>query len=246
MSNKDDFNAKLDAIQAIPNEQIQTPALPVDVFLQEAENLHHWSLADAEKLASIGITQEMIDDLPVRAGALREAQSLWFKDRYSQEEAQKEWAKKSPQAYTLRDELLHGFRYAYRNDETLLGRVSEIAEGSSHADMIQDLNDLSVLGDANNDPLNTVGFDTNKLAAAAEMADTLADVLATANGDKAEHNESKIFRDKAYTYLKELVDEVRDAGKYLFWKNETRYRGYISEYRRKHRSSATATNEITE
>ncbi len=78
-------------------------------------------------LSVVGITQEMIDDLPVRAGALREAQSIWFKDRYSQEEAQREWKAVSPEAYDLRDELLHDFRYAFRNDPVLMGRVSAIS-----------------------------------------------------------------------------------------------------------------------
>jgi hypothetical protein len=78
MANKEDYNAKLDAINAIPNDQIQVPAMPVDIFLQEAEDTYHWSITDAAQLATVGITQEMIDDIPVRAGALREAQSIWF------------------------------------------------------------------------------------------------------------------------------------------------------------------------
>jgi len=246
MANTEDYTAKLDVIKAIPNDQIQVPSIPVDVFLQEAENLYHWSNDDAAALKGVGITQEMIDDLPVRAGALREAQSLWFKDRYSQEEAQKEWGLQSPAAYDLRDELLHDFRFAFRKDPMLLGRVSEITDGTGPEDMIQDLNDLSVLGKANPEPLAAIGFDATKLETAAQTADAMADLLATANGDKAEHNESKMIRDKAYTHLKELVDEVREAGKYVFWKDEIRYRGYTSAYRRKHRSSSTTITETME
>jgi len=247
MANTEDYTAKLDAIQAIPDEQVQTLTVPVDVFLQEAENLHHWSSDDAAAIAVAGITQEMIDDLQVRAGALREAQSLWFKDRYSQEEAQREWALQSPEAYDLRDELLHDFRFAYRNDPMLLGRVSDIADGSGPADMIQDLNDLSVLGKANPAPLQTIGIEETKLDLAAQKADEMADLLAIANGDKAEHNESKIIRDKAYTYLKALVDEIRDAGKYVFWKDATRYRGYTSDYwRKRNRNKSKEEEESTE
>ena len=40
----------------------------------------------------------------------------------------------------------------------------------------------------------------------------MADLPDTANSDKAKQNESKTIRDKAYTHLKELVDEVREAG----------------------------------
>jgi len=217
MGNIDDYNAKLDVIQSIPDEEVQTPTIPVDVYLQESENLHHRSIADAVKLATAGITQEMLDDIPVRAGALRESESLWFRDRYTQQQAQKEWLVRSPDAYDMRNQLLHTFRFAFRKDPVLLSRVSDIADGSGHADMIQDLNDL-------------------------------ADLLATANGDKVEKNASKTIRDKAYTHLKELVDEVRAAGKYLFWRNPNRLKGYTSEFwkRKNSRKSSAEPEEENE
>lgn len=246
MSNLEDYNAKLETIKAIPNNKVQLPGMPVDAALQEAENLYHWSTDDAPTLAKVGITQELINDLPVRAGALREAQSLWFKDRYSQQEAQKEWKLKSPEAFDLRDELVHAFRFAFRKDKILLGRVDAIADGSSNADMIQDLNDLAVLGKSHKKELEAIGFDMTLLDTAAAKADEMADLLAAANGDRNEQSEAKLIRDKAYTYMKELVDEIRDAGKYLFWKNPERYKGYTSEFiRRKNRKSAEDTTEET-
>jgi len=164
MANIDDYNAKIGAISAIPDDKAPEPTMPVDVFLQEAENLYQWSLMDAAALAAIGITGNAINEIPVRAGACREAQSRWFKDRNSQLEAQREWGVQSPLAYALRDELLHTFRYAYRADDALLARVAQIAEGSTHADMIQDLNDLSVLGNNNPAPFQSLGFELGKLS----------------------------------------------------------------------------------
>jgi len=43
------------------------------------------------------------------------------------------------------------------------------------------------------------------------IAIQLTDLPATANGDKADPNESKIIRDKAYTHTKALVDEIREV-----------------------------------
>lgn len=237
MSNIDDLNAKLADIQAIPNEEVKEPGIPVDVFMQEAENLSKWSLDDLEALKVVGITKAMINDLAVRAGACREAQSIWNNDYRSQQEAQKQWAELSPLAYDLRDDLLATFRFAYRKDDALLSRVSAITDGNGHADMIQDLNDIAVLGRNNPDPLTGIGFDLAQLDVAATQADEMADLLAEANGDKADQNESKITRDKAYTYLKVLVDEIREAGKYVFRKDKKRLKGYSSQYRRKRRTS---------
>jgi hypothetical protein len=243
MANIDDYNAKIGEILAIPDKDVTEPAMPVDVYLQEAENLAKWSIMDLAPLAAVGITQVMINDLPVRAGALREAQSVWFKDRNSQLEAQREWGIQSPLAFDLRDELVHTFRYAFRNDAALMARVAEIADGSSNADMIQDLNDLSVLGKNNVAPLQAIGFDMNKLNVAAETSNAMAELLAAANGDKSLQSESKMIRDKAFIYLKQRVDEIRAAGKYVFWKNEKRLKGYTSEYLRQKNRNAGADGD---
>lgn len=243
MANIDDYNAKLGEILAIPDKDVTEPAMPVDVYLQESENLAKWSIMDLAPLAAVGITQVMINDLPVRAGALREAQSVWFKDRNSQLEAQREWGIQAPLAFDQRDELVHAFRYAFRNDAALIARVAEIAEGDSNADMIQDLNDLSVLGKNNVAPLQAIGFDLNKLNVAAETSNAMAELLAAANGDKSLQSETKMIRDKAFCYLKQRVDEIRAAGKYVFWKNEKRLKGYSSEFLRQKNREANSEEE---
>lgn len=169
-----------------------------------------------------------------------------MKDRYSQEEAQQEWKIQSPEAFDLRDELLHIFYFAFRKDEVLLNRVRAIAEGDSNADMIQDLNDLSVLGKANIDAVKAVGAKPALLDQAATKADEMANLLAAANGDRAEQSETKTIRDKAYTHLKQLIDEVREAGRFLFWRNPDRYKGYTSKYRKKHRGTSEPEEPETE
>lgn len=247
MANIDDYNAKLSLIQEMPEEEVNEPAMPVDAALQEAENLHYWSLDDAAALQVVGITADMIDDLPVWAGACREAQSIWNKDYRSQQEAQKQWAEQSPEAYDLRNDLLASLRFAYRKDDALLSRVSAITDGSGHADMIQDLNDIAVLGRENPEPLMAIGFDLTQLDMAATRADELADLLAEANGDKADPNESKIIRDKAYTQMKSLVDEIREAGKYVFRKDKNRLKGYSSDYwRKQNRKKSNYDSEVAE
>jgi hypothetical protein len=45
------------------------------------------------------------------------------------------------------------------------------------------------------------------------------------------------LHNKAYSYLKKQVDEIRAAGKFLFWKNPERLSGYSSDYWRKKNSS---------
>ncbi len=43
----------------------------------------------------------------------------------------------SPEAYHIRDQLLHAFRFAFRKDPVLLSWVAVIADGTGYADMIR-------------------------------------------------------------------------------------------------------------
>ncbi len=241
MSNQDDYQAKLATITAIVAEDTKSPAIPIDVYLQEAENLYHWSQDDQAQLTGAGLDWALVQDIPVRAGALREAQSLWFKERFTREEAEKQWNEQSPEGYDLRTRLLHSFRYAYRDAEDLLSRVSAIADGNTHADMIQDLNDIAVLGKENIVPLQAINFDVALLDEAATTADVLSDLLAQATTDREENSSARVIRDQAYSHLKEAVDAVRACGQYVFWRNDERLKGYGSRYFRRARAAAKNT-----
>lgn len=243
MSNIDDYNAKLEAINAIPDTETFEPGIPIEYALQEAEDLCHWASDDLPQLTPVGIKKNTIEDLRVRIGAGREAQSIWNKDYHSQKDAQKQWKALAPEAFELRDDLLDTMRFAYRKDDVLLGRVRAIAEGTGNADMVQDLNDLKVLGQENPDPLTAISVDLVLLDTAGTTSDEMAELLAAANGDRLGNNESKLIRDKAYTYMMELVTEIRDAGKYVFRKDKSRLKGYSSQYRKRHRKSNTSSDE---
>ncbi len=244
MSNLEDYNEKLEEIKGIPDGDIKSPtSIPVDVFLQEAENLYHWCQEDKNDLAAKGLDWELVNDVPARCGALREAQSMWITTRFSHEEAERQWVEQSPLAYDMRNELLHDFRFAYRKQPDLLGRVNTIAEGYGHADMIQDLNDLSVLGRDNPEPLQSINYEMTLLDKAADLADEMSDLLGATTSERAECSEAIRIRDRAFSLLKLAVDEVREFGQYVFWRNEARFKGYGSDYLRKTRRKSENNKE---
>ena len=245
MPSSADYKELLPVIQAMSPESVVTPSLPVDVYVQEAENLYHWSLDDQAALSDAGLSLNSITDLPVRAGACREAQSLWVKERKMNQEAEKLWMADAPAAFAMRDHLIHAFRYAFRKDAALLARVDEIAQGDSNSDMVQDLNDLSVLGKANPELLALINLAPIAMDDAAATADHMGDLLGATNGERKEESEAMIIRDKAYTYLKEAVDEIRECGKYVFWRNPERLKGYSSDYwQRKRSATAKETPQV--
>lgn len=187
-----------------------------------------------------------MQDLPQRTGALREAESRWFEERFGREEAQARWDQDAPAAFGLRDRMLRTMRYAYRHDEVLLKRVAQIAEGTGHANMIQDLNDIAILGRVHPEPLQVVGVGAEQLQQAATTADAMAELLAQVNGERAGGNSARVIRDKAYMHLKEAVDEIRACGQFVFWDNESRQEGYHSRHRRSQRRTTPSPEPITE
>ncbi|MGQ1890077.1 hypothetical protein ACT29H_06510 [Thermophagus sp. OGC60D27] len=225
-----DFEALRPAIEALDPDTVKEPNLPVHVAVQEAEDLYHWCQPDQEVLVKAGLDWQLVEDLPARAGACRYAQAIWRRDSQVTRDAQKEWKERSKEAFDLRDVLIHHFYHAFRKNPDLINKVRDIDEGGSNSDMIQDLKDLYHLGIANKELLDAISFDWSELDKARDWSDELADVLARANGEKYASSESKIMRDRAYTYLKQAMDEIRTHGQYVFWRNPERKRGYVSGY----------------
>ena len=118
----------MEAIRSIPDRLVKTPNIPVDEFLQESEDLFRWLQPDKEKIIAAGVPVELIDEMPERAEALREAQAWWIKELDTRSEYQDIWNDKSPDAFDFRDTLIHTFRYAYRHHPDILGRISYIDE----------------------------------------------------------------------------------------------------------------------
>ena len=149
----------------------------------------------------------------------------------------KRWQSESPSGFILRDDLLNEFRYAYHNHDELKTRIAAVAEGAGDADMLQDLNDLAVIGRENPEPLTETNFDFDLLALAAEKSRILGELRADAPVDKRAYKAQRLLRNKAYTHLKQAVDEIRRAGKFLLRKNEDRLKGYSSNYKRRSRQT---------
>ena len=64
------------------------------------------------------------------------------------------------------------------------------------------------------------------------MADHITGLLGAGNGQMYTDDESKLIRDKGYTLLKKVVDEIRDYGKFVFRKDTEYVKGYTSKYER--------------
>ncbi|WP_282080204.1 hypothetical protein [Aquimarina algiphila] len=100
---KDNFEQKLPVFNAIPADEVKTPNIPVDNVLQEAENLYVWATHDKNDLVNnSGLAWDSYaEELPVRAGALRHAQSVWVSERYGRKKPIKPGKKNLQKLMTL-------------------------------------------------------------------------------------------------------------------------------------------------
>ncbi len=246
MSNKEDFDALRGVIEEFDEADRKYPTIPMGTYLQEAEDLFVWASMDRDMLLQAGLDRQAVDGLPVRIGAARHAQSLWNSVRFTQKDAQKEYARLSPDAYDLRNTMVHHMLFAYRNETGLRGRIQAIAEGNGDSDMIQDLSDIAVLGKANPAPLTAINVDLALLDRCAEKAASLGELLAISRGETVLQIETKALRDSAYTLLKRSMDDIREFGRYVFWRTPERAAGYASAYLRRNRArSSTGAPETT-
>ena len=241
MADINEYDSKVLLIKSIKDEDIEIPKIPIDVYIQEAETLYHWSLEDKDKLVNKGLAKDLIEDLPVRTALLRDAESKWQLEKYGQEDIQKEWSEQSSIAYKLKDELIHDFKFAFRKDNELLKRVGAIKTGTGHADMFQDLSDLSILGREYAEKLKVIGFDFTLLDKANELAKNLPALFGKIKSKKG--RETKKFRDQCYTYLNQAVEEIREHGQYVFWKDEERKKGYYSQHIKNRNVKKSVKNE---
>ena len=233
MSDPISQTSELEIVNSLSSDQIKVPTQPVDVYIQEAENLLKWCTPDKDTLLAKGLNSYYFDAMPFALSICRNAQATWAAEQKIKSDAAKAWQEQAPAAFVHRNQLLADFRYAFRNDPDLLKSVALIAEGSSNADMIQDLADLAALGDKNPTLLAAINFPNRSLGYAATLSTSLAVVLAEANGDKNSENATLILRNKAYSHLKTAVDEIKACGKYAFRDDKSRLKGYKSAFWRK-------------
>ncbi|MCP5048172.1 MAG: hypothetical protein GY940_13455 [bacterium] len=236
MNNREKYQLKLEAIRSVPSGEIKAPHhIPVDTYIRESEVLHRWCQSDKEALTAGGLSWELVEDLPLRIGALIEADALWYVRRTKGRETDREWAKRSPAAYKLLRRLLKSFRFAFREHDLLLKAVREVAGKRGHPAMVQDLSNLAALGRKHSPLLEAVGFDLSLLDDASRTSDEMGKLLADTAAGRLETDQTKKIRDQAYTYLKTAVDRVREYGKYVFDRGTPRYNGYVSLHLRKYR-----------
>lgn len=232
MSNQSDLEILLDEINAIDESNIKKCAIPFEIYIYEAERLLTRATEDLPKLLAINMPTDLLGKLKSRTNALLRAQLNWMEQSSEKQQAKTDWKIAAPEFKNLHSELIKHFQFAFRKKESLLDKLEYIKKGNSYADIIMDLSSLSVLGKENSELLLAINFDLSLLDRAAEEAERMAALRGQINGRMYVKDDQLIIRNKAFTLLKECIDELRSYGQFAFRDDPDVAKSYSSNYRR--------------
>lgn len=220
-------------IQNIDLNNIIAPTVPIAIYLQESENLVVWASDDVNELKKVGITSAHINDLKERIDACRSLQTEWLKLKKIKPSTQKNWEKVQRSAISIRKELLLKYKYAFRNNEHALHEIKKLSRKNTAAQLVATLASLYRIGSKYHDLLENISFDFSQLKTIEKLADEVRETSSEYRVSFPEKDKIKTLRDKSYTYLKHLADEIKNAGKFVFAKNNERLKGYEIAYFKK-------------
>lgn len=246
----------LAAAQAIPADQVQSPVIPVPVFVEETMTA---TVAAAEHLAefeAVGMPVALIATVEQRAIALQSAQAIWNagKSKVRDENNIKIYER----ADQLVSDTLAAGDLALRDDAEGKKRLEAIRQGTGLADRVADLTDLSVLVTDEREKFAAIHMPVDARAAElADVAKTLQKLLAEEDAAKT-NGTGKEMRDRFYTLVLEPLDELRAFARYAFRNDSSdrRRNAFGSSYarrnaraayrRRKNADSTTASAPVVE
>ncbi len=97
-------------------------------------------------------------------------------------------------------------------------------------DFLLDLLSCAKLGKKQIEPLKKINADLSLLDKAASLFTELSDIYARMIIDPVKHKKALSINNKAWTYLKEAMDEIYAAGRYAFDESNDRHHLYYSGY----------------
>ncbi|HEX2958567.1 MAG TPA: hypothetical protein VHO70_17150, partial [Chitinispirillaceae bacterium] len=227
------YDTLLPTISAIPDSETVYSTIPIEEAVADAEKIGVLIKQDDEVLRKTGIDPKYLDSYSERLSAFVWSAAIIQQIKDTESTAAKEWEQRKPEGVEVRRILLRTFQYAFRNDPDLLKSIKKIIEGKGNRDFLLDLVSCSKLGKANIELLKKVNADLSLLDKADSLYPELSDIFARMVIDPENHKKNESIYNKAWTYLKEAMDEIYAAGRYAFDETNDRHQLYYSDYRKR-------------
>lgn len=178
--------------------------------------LYIWVQNDRALLEAVGLDWQLVDDLSLRVAACRYIEGEWQNHLSTTSDAEKEWTQKRDEAKALSVDLTRALRFALRRKLNVLGAQKQTTGYLSQAAFIEYCYNIAFLAADYKEQLQAVGFDVSRLDGACDDAEHLSVLLARVHTERGEQYIIRNQRNRAYTHLKEAVDQIRRCGKFAF------------------------------
>jgi hypothetical protein len=212
--------------------------LPVIAILQEGRELQGVMRRLGQRvLANSRLDPALADSLPARIEALDAADARWSDLRTYQLPSSRR--KLRLQAEELRGDSITSLRHFLPQNPQVQARVNQIAEGTGLADLIDDLKKLSVLVGEQSAALQRADLPpkaSEKLLSFAQKLDEATTEAASASAGTDEARAAQGLRNRAYWYLREAIDEIRECGRHALRKEPALAKHFRSSYTHRHAS----------
>lgn len=187
---------------------------PVATTLQEARELEAaLSKLGKELYKKSRLSKDVAASLPARRALLDAAESAWTAVRTLPLSSDLRAQRKDAEA--LKRDAIAALRYFLAGDEDVERRVDAIVLGTGVADLVSDLNQLGELLEQHRAQLARADLPKNAPKRARELAEALGSGLAERAVDP-EGGAVMALRNRAFWWLREAMDEIRDAGRYVY------------------------------
>jgi hypothetical protein len=200
-------------LRALPTEFAERPTFSVASLLDEARELDVTTKKlGAELVKGTRLDKNIRSELAARRALLDAAETEWIEAR--ERSTPRNVVKLRAAAEKLKREAFAALRYFASDDPSTQVRLDEIAEGSGDVDLIDDVQKLSDLVGRHASSFSST-VPKNLGAQLAEAGRSLADATA----ERAVNTEAAVagdLRNRAYWHLRDLMDEIRAAGRYVF------------------------------
>ncbi len=230
MNAQEFYEKNLPIIQSINDNDIVGLSMPQEQAATESEQLLLVATNHKDLLTARGLNPVFIDTLEERAGTFAYA-AVNFDINTKKVSVFKElWNEKSDIAYNLRRKIINEFDFAFRKNNEAIENLKEVKKGRGDKDMVLDLLAVYALGKKFPSELEAISFDLTLLEQAKTLHEEVSEAYAEAMIYDDAINEARVIRDKAYTWLKEAMDEIREYGKFVFQDDPEKQKNYFSEY----------------
>jgi hypothetical protein len=230
--------AALDALKPklmeMSAEELRKPRIPVRETVSEAKQTVEVCRQNPlvkSQLAKVGHDKAKIDAVEEAAQACDRAEVLCRHTLSGVKSA--EALATVREAEALEQEILGAFRFNMRDDRDVQAKVRRIAEGSGLLDTKTDIALCAELLRAHPNAFDAdETFDAAEALATCEEIEPKLDALLTDPADVLAREAALDLRDRAWTHLDTLLDDLRFAGQHALRKHPTERRHFTSAYNR--------------